>query len=173
MLDIARFVEYNINTNLVGVGMNINELNEKNVVDALELYKASTIDYNEYFGKKLVSYEDFTAKMLENEKNGDFCYLFYDKTSLLAMATIAKQRAEIDNLYVNFDLVDEYFGEKYLEFVIKQFSAISRVSVWVVSKDVKIMELIENYGFEYTGEQEYLSKEHCILRYKYVFRRKK
>lgn len=153
--------------------MNISEINERNVADALTLYKSATADYCDYFGKKLVSYDDFAEKMLKNEKDGDFCYLFYDKTTLLAMVTIAKQRAEIENLYVNFDVVDQYFGNKYLEFVIKQFSAISRVSVWVVSKDLKLIDLIESYGFEYTGEQEYLSKENYILRYKYIFKRKK
>lgn len=89
------------------------------------------------------------------------------------MATIEKSKAEIRNMYVNFDLVDEFFASKFLEFVIKQFSAITRVFVWVVSLDFKACEMLEDYGFEYTGEQEYICKEKNILKYRYLFKRKK
>lgn len=153
--------------------MNINELSEKNLHDAVQMYKTSVSAYAKFLPNGESSDEEIAQTFLDYENNGDFTYLFYDRGAPVAMATIEKSKAEIRNLFVNFDLIDEFFTTKYLEFIIKQFSAITRVFIWVVSLDTKACEMLEDYGFEYTGEQEYLSKENNILKFRYLFKRKK
>lgn len=153
--------------------MTISELTEKNVNDALALYKHSTKDYLDLTPRGLLSDEEICKMLLKGETEDDITYLFYDKGALLSMVTISKSKAEIFNLHVNFDLIDNYFPTRLLEFIIKQYSAISRVFIWVCSVNLKLCGMLEDYGFEYTGEQQYLNKDSNILRFRYVFRRKK
>ncbi len=153
--------------------MNINELSEKNLHEVVNFYKNATKDYFHLLPVKDCTNEELENMFLDGESEGDFTYLFTDKGSTLALVTCSKPKAEIVNMCVNFDLVDEGFTQKFLEFVIKQFSAITRVFIWVCSLDGKISEMLENYGFEYTGEQKYISKEHNLLQFRYVYKRKK
>lgn len=153
--------------------MNIVELSDKNLCDAIALYKFATKDYLNLTDQKDFSDEKIGNFLMQSVNDSGFTYLFYDKSVVIAMVTINKNSAEIENMFINYNLIDSYFSEKFLEFVIKQFSAISRVFVWVVSIDSKAIDMIEGYGFEYTGEQQYISKEDNVLRFRYLFRRKK
>lgn len=153
--------------------MNINELSEKNLRDAVQMYKLHTKDYFNYVHGSDFSDDDIADMLQDLDADGDFTYLFCDKGTTLAMLTVSKQRAEIINMFVNFSSCDEFFATKFLEFAIKQFSAITRVFIWVPSVHTSIQFMLEDYGFEYTGEQQYISKEHNLLKFKYVFKRKK
>ena len=153
--------------------MTISELSERNINDALSLYKLTTKDYLEKTPRGEWSDEEICQMLLDGTTDGDVTYMFSDKGVFLSMVTIAKAKAEIMNLHINFDLIDNYFPNRFLEFIIKQYSAISRVFVWVCSIDTKLCEVLEDYGFEYTGEQQYLNKESNVLRFRYVFKRKK
>lgn len=153
--------------------MNIFELSEKNLNDAVALYRNTTEKYLEYLSDHPLTDDEIGKMLMEYELRGDFTYVFYDRGNAIAMVSICKSSAEIANLHVNFDAVDPHFPDKFLEFVVKQFSTIVRVFTTVVSCDTKAVDLLEKYGFEYTGEQEYISKEKNVLRYRYVYKRKK
>ncbi len=151
--------------------MNVVELSEKNLPEAIRIYKKSKEPFFQALGKDLPSDE-----MVENEfyrYDTAITYLFMDKGTAHALITVNKDTARIENLCVDFIALDEQGLNKVLEFAIKQFSAITFVYVWVDSVDFATSEYVENYGFEYTGEQDYIDKEKFISKYKYVFRRKK
>lgn len=152
--------------------MNINELTDKNLSDAVLLYRIAVKNCPNYDACELGD-EEIAKKYKDAEYNGDYTYMFYDRGQPLAVVTVCKFLAEIQNMSINHSLVDKSFYDKFLEFVIKQFSAITRVFLWVLSVDISTSNMLEDYGFEYTGEQEYVSKEHNILRFKYVYKRKK
>ena len=152
--------------------MTIFELSEKNIGDAVALYKTTTESYSDYLPNPPTD-EEIAEKLFSFERRGDFTYLFYDKGVIVAMISVCKTVGEVENIHVNFPLVESSFPAKFLEFAVKQLSNFPRIGTTVVSTDSCAVEMLEKYGFEYTGEQEYISKEHNVLRYKYVCKRKK
>ena len=152
--------------------MNIVELNEKNLTEALKVFKRVQTPFFEQLSTDVP--EDSAIKNRFYGTDGDgITYLFTEKGSCNGLVTIDKSVAEIKNLSLDFDVLGEADLNKILEFTLKQFSAITLVFVWVNSLDSSVLDLIENYGFEYTGEQDYLNKDKFISNYRYVFRRKK
>jgi len=152
--------------------MNIVELSEKNMNEAVKVYKRVQLPLYEQLVKQLP--EDNVIKKDFYGSEGDgITYLFTEKGNCNGLVTIDKPTAEIKNLSLDFDNLSQSDLNKILEFTLKQFSAISLVFLWVNSLDNSVMDLIEQYGFEYTGQQDYLNKDKFISNYKYVFRRKK
>ena len=152
--------------------MNVVEVTEKNLREAIELYKRSKAEFfsaidtpmkdDEALGEELMGYE-----------TGALSYVLADKGKAYALFTSDKDAAELSNLCIDYNAVDEAARERFLEFAIKQFSSITFVFTWADSLDDKLVDVLEGYGFEYTGEQYYLDKNKSVLRYHYVYRRKK
>ena len=152
--------------------MNIVELNERNLNDALKVYKKVRMPYYEQLSLSVP--EDNVIKNGFYGSNGEgITYSFTEKGSCNGLVTIDKAVAEIKNLSLDFTALSALDLNKILEFTLKQFSAISLVFIWVNSLNTEVIDLIEGYGFEYTGEQEYVDKERFISDYKYVYKRKK
>ena len=152
--------------------MNIVELNEKNLNDALNVYKKTKARYFEALGKDLP--DDKTIEdSLYCDETGAITFLFVEKSVVYGLVTVNKSTAEIENLCIDFAIADDSVKQRMLEFAIKQFSTITLVFVWADSTATDVSDLLESYGFEYTGEQDYIDKQRGISRNKYVFRRKK
>ena len=149
--------------------MNIVELSEKNIVEAKGLFVLAKRSFYEALGQDVESADFESALKIEDAST----YMLADKGVYQALVTVNKSASTIENLWINFDIVEEQYLSKFLEFVIKQFSAITLVFYWVDSTDDKVTHLIEDYGFEYTGEQNYVNKENNLLSYRYVYKRKK
>lgn len=152
--------------------MNIVEVSEKNVKEAIELFKRS----------KSALYEAISAPMKEDSlieedllgyETGAISYVLSDKGRAYVLFTIDKDNAELSNFCVDKKAVDAAAMERCLEFAAKQFSSLTFVFTWVDSLDVTLSDFLEAFGFEYTGEQNYLDKEKLVLRFRYVYRRKK
>ena len=152
--------------------MNIVELNEKNLTEALKVFKRIRAPYYEQTFKDCP--DDDAIKDSFYGAGGDgITYVFTEKGSCNGLVTIDKSVAQIKNLSFDFSALADADLTKILEFTLKQFSAITLVFIWVSSLETEVIDLLENYGFEYTGEQDYIDKERFISNYKYVFRRKK
>lgn len=152
--------------------MNIVELNEKNLSDALDIYKRTKAEYFVAVGKAIP--DDKTIEdSLYCDETGALTFLFVEKGAVYGLVTVNKSTAEIENFCVDFSIADESVKQRMLEFSIKQFSTITLVFIWVDSISSALSDMLESYGFEYTGEQDYIDKQRGISRYKYVFRRKK
>ncbi len=149
--------------------MNIVELSEKNIVEAKGLFVLAKRSFYEALGQDVESADFESALKIEDAST----YMLADKGVYQALVTVNKSASTIENLWINFDIVEEQYLSKFMEFVIKQFSAITLVFYWVDSTDDKVTHLIEDYGFEYTGEQNYVNKENNLLSYRYVYKRKK
>ncbi len=151
--------------------MNIVELSEKNISEAKSLFVLAKRSFYQALGEDVeaVPFE----KVLKTDDDSVSTYMLADKGVYQALVTINKPASRIENLWINFDLVEEQYLSKFMEFVIKQFSAITLVFYWVDSTDDKTTHLIEDYGFEYTGEQNYVNKENNVLSFRYVYKRKK
>lgn len=149
--------------------MNIVELSEKNIVEAKGLFVLAKRSFYEALGQDMESADFESALKIEDAST----YMLADKGVYQALVTVNKSASTIENLWINFDIVEEQYLSKFMEFVIKQFSAITLVFYWVDSTDDKVTHLIEDYGFEYTGEQNYVNKENNLLSYRYVYKRKK
>ena len=152
--------------------MNVVEVSEKNLHEALEFYKRDRADFYSALGKALPDDDKLEIDLLGYE-TGAISYILSDKGKAYALFTTDKDSAEISNLCVDLSVLDRSIVTKTLEFAIKQFSSITLVYVWVDSLNGSISEILEDFGFEYTGEQNYLDKEKSILNFRYVFRRKK
>lgn len=151
--------------------MNIVEISEKNLQEAKNLFYYAKSNFYEAMGMDIQA--ESIDKVLKLGSDSVTNYLLSDKGVFQALVTVNKPTATIDNLFVNFDIIEEQYLSKFMEFVIKQFSAITLVFYWVDSLDEKMTALIENYGFEYTGEQSYIDKEKNILAFRYMYKRKK
>ena len=152
--------------------MNIVEVSEKNLREAIDIYKRDRAEFYAALSKEFPSDESLETELLGYE-TGAISYILSDKGKAYALFTTDKDSAEISNLCIDIDLLDAPVITKALEFAIKQFSAITLVFIWVDSLNGRISEILEDFGFEYTGEQNYLDKEKSILEFRYVFRRKK
>ncbi len=152
--------------------MTIVELNEKNFSDALNFLKKERGALCEEMECSLP--EDAEIELSFRGKSGEgITYLFLEKGNCNALVTVDKPNCEIQNFIIDFKAVNKTNLQKILEFTLKQFSAVTLVFIWVNSLEKELLDLIENYGFEYTGEQDYINKEKFISRYKYSFRRKR
>ena len=152
--------------------MTIVELNEKNFNDALNFLKKEMGALCEEMESSLP--EDAEIQSSFRGKSGDgITYLFLEKGNCNALVTVDKPSCEIQNFAIDFKVVNKTNLQKILEFTLKQFSAVTLVFIWVNSLEKELLDLIEAYGFEYTGEQDYINKERFISRYKYSFRRKR
>ena len=151
--------------------MNIVELSEKNLFEAVSLFRVAKGSFYEALGQD-PSDVDVRKMLLEDDPNS-FSYMLSDKGVFGGLVTVNKPQAEIKNLWLNYDLLEEGAFQKLMEFAIKQFSAITLVYFWIDSVDGKLAEVLEDYGFEYTGEQDYVDKEKNLLKFKYMFKRKK
>ncbi|MBQ3495505.1 MAG: hypothetical protein IKC33_03960 [Clostridia bacterium] len=151
--------------------MNIVELSEKNFSEAVTLFRLANKDF--YTARELEINDVDVRKILFGGSENSFTYLLSDKGMYQGLVTVNKPDAEIKNLWLNYSIIDQPCILKLLEFSIKQFSAITLVYIWLNSTDLDTQGVVEDYGFEYTGEQDYIDKEKNILRYKYVFKRKK
>lgn len=151
--------------------MNIVELSEKNILEAKNLFLLSKSDFYQALGKNIEEVDLNTVLKVNDDTVGT--YMLADKGVYQCLVTVNKPTATIENLWINFDIIDEQYLNKFMEFVIKQFSAITLVFIWVDSLDEKLTNMLENYGFEYTGEQNYLLKDKNLLAFRYMYRRKK
>ncbi len=152
--------------------MTIVELNEKNFSDALNFLKRERGVLCEEIGCSLP--DDSEIELSFRGKSGDgITYLFLEKGNCNALVTVDKPSCEIQNFAIDFKAINKTNLQKVLEFTLKQFSAVTLVFIWVNSLEKELLDLIENYGFEYTGEQDYINKERFISKYKYSFRRKR
>ncbi len=151
--------------------MNIVELSEKNINEAINVFRNSKKDFYLALGTE-VDDETIRAHLIGDE-NASITYLLTDKGTCQGVVTVNKSKAEIENFCLNYQIIAESSIIKLMEFAIKQFSAITYVLIWIDSTDTQTAEVIENYGFEYTGEQDYVDKERNILKFKYYFKRKK
>ena len=152
--------------------MNIVELNEKNLPEALRVYKKFQAEVCEQTGAALP--EDGEIEESFYGSNGEgITYTFLEKGNCFGLVTIDKAVAEIKNLTVDFSLLSKSDLMRVTEFTLKQFSAITLVFVWVSSLQTELMDFLEEYGFEYTGQQDYLDKAKYIQNYRYVYKRKK
>lgn len=152
--------------------MTIVELNEKYLGEALNFFKRERGVVCAEIGTELP--EDSQIKEGFYGKSGEgITYLFLEKGNCNAIITVDKPSCEICNLIIDFNAMSAPNIQKLLEFTLKQFSAVTLVFFWVTSTETKLLDLIEDYGFEYTGEQDYIDKQRFISRYKYSFRRKR
>lgn len=151
--------------------MNILELTERNVAEARNLFMLAKGGFYEAIGQDVADVD--IEKVLKLDDDTVTTYLLVDKGVYQSLVTVNKPTSTIDNFWVNFDIVDEQYLSKFMEFVIKQFSAITLVFLWVDSTDDKLAALVEDYGFEYTGEQNYIDGEKNILNFRYVYKRRK
>ena len=151
--------------------MNIVELSEKNISEAITLFRLANKDF--YAARELDVNDVDVRAMLFGGSEFSFTYLLSDKGMYQGLVTVNKPDAEIKNLWLNYSIIDQPCILKLLEFSIKQFSAITLVYICLNSTDFDTQSVVEDYGFEYTGEQDYIDKERNLLRYKYVFKRKK
>ncbi|MBO4572756.1 MAG: hypothetical protein J5762_03200 [Clostridia bacterium] len=152
--------------------MNIVELNEKNLGEALRIFKKTKAEYYEAVGEEIPS-DSVIGEGFRGVSGEGITYLFTEKGVCNALVTIDKPIAEIRNFSIDFSALGEADLTKILEFTVKQFSAITLVFIWITSLDNAVMDLIEGFGFEYTGEQDYIDKDKFLSAYKYVYRRKK
>lgn len=152
--------------------MNIIELNERNYPEALRAYKKARVCYCETLGIDMPDDETIRKSFYGTTGEG-ITYLFTEKGTANGLVTIDKASQEIKNLSLDFAALSKPDLNKILEFTLKQFSAIALVFVWVSSLSGDVISLIEEYGFEYTGEQGYVDKDKFISDYKYVYRRKR
>lgn len=152
--------------------MNIIEVSEKNVKEAIDLFKRSKAALYEAISTPMKDDSALEEELLGYE-TGAISYVLSDKGKAYALFTIDKDDAELSNLCIDGKVVDAQTMEKCLEFAAKQFSSITFVFTWVDSLDVILSEYLESFGFEYTGEQDYLDKEKFLSRFRYVYRRKK
>ncbi len=151
--------------------MNIVELSEKNLAEAKNLFYLAKGDFYKALDEDIASAD--LNKVLKTDEDSANTYMLADKGVYQCLVTVSKPLSSIVNLWINFDLVEEQYLSKFMEFVIKQFSAITLVFFNVDSTDYKTTHLIEDYGFEYTGEQHYVDKEKNLLTFRYVYKRKK
>ena len=152
--------------------MNIVELNEKNLPEAIRTFKRLNAPIFEQISVEMP--DDGAIESSFYGSNGEgITYVFTEKGNCNGLVTIDKADAQIKNFSLDLGVLGANELNKILEFTLKQFSAITLVFIWVNSINVPLAEVIENYGFEYTGEQDYIDKERFISDYKYVFRRKK
>ncbi len=152
--------------------MNIVELNEKNLNEALRIFKSTKTEYYKAVDEQMPA-DEVIAEGFRGVSGEGITYLFTEKGVANGLVTIDKPIAEIKNFSIDFTALSKADLTKILEFTVKQFSAITLVFIWVTSIDGAVMELIEDFGFEYTGEQDYIDKAKFLSAYKYVFRRKK
>ena len=152
--------------------MNVVEVSEKNLKDAIEIYKRLTAPLYEAVPMPVPDDNELESILMGYE-SGAISYMLADKGKAYALFTVNKDNAEIENFCVDDSACGDSAINKTLEFAIKQFSAITLVFTWVDSLNTKLSEILENYGFEYTGEQDYLNKDKFISRFHYVYRRKK
>ena len=152
--------------------MTIVELNEKNFNEGLNFLKREKGALCNEIGIALAEDSELIASFRGKSGEG-LTYLFLEKGNCNAIVTVDKPSCEIQNLAVDFNAMGKANLQKLLEFTLKQFSAVTLVFIWVTSLEKELMELIEAYGFEYTGEQDYIDKDKFISRYKYSFRRKR
>lgn len=151
--------------------MNIVELSEKNIAEAKNLF---VIAKGEFFNAMDRDAEIIDiGQYLLPQSDSFVTYMLADKGVYQSLVTLNKSTATIENLWINFGIAEDMYLSKFLEFAIKQFSAQPLVFYWVESTDEKVTRLIENYGFDYTGEQAYVDKERNISKFRYVYRRKK
>ena len=88
--------------------MNIVELNEKNLNDALNVYKKTKARYFEALGKDLP--DDKTIEdSLYCDETGAITFLFVEKSVVYGLVTVNKSTAEIENLCIDF-AIDRRFG---------------------------------------------------------------
>lgn len=152
--------------------MNIVELSDKYLGEAIKIYKKTKADFYQAIGKEMPSDEEIT-RMLYGEETGSISFVFVEKAVTYGLVTVNKATAEIENLCIDFSIGTGAIRQRILEFSIKQFSTITLVFIWTDTTEVALANLLEEYGFEYTGEQDYINKTSSISKYKYVFRRKK
>ncbi len=151
--------------------MNIVELSEKNIQEATNLFVLAKQDFYQAIGKDINSVN--VEEVLKVSDETVTTYLLADKGVYQSLVTVNKPTSTIDNLWINFDIIEEQYLSKFMEFVIKQFSAITLVFLWVDTTDEKLTHMVEDYGFEYTGEQNYIDGEKNILNLRYVYKRRK
>ena len=152
--------------------MNVVEVCERNLKEAVDLYKRTKAEYFSTIGAKMKEDSALEDELLGYE-TGSISYVLADKGKAYALFTVDKENAELANLCVDHQIVDRAAMERCLEFAVKQFSSITFVFTWADSLDASLSNSLEDFGFEYTGEQNYLDKEKTILRFRYVYRRKK
>ena len=152
--------------------MNVVEVCERNLKEAVDLYKRTKAEYFSTIGAKMKEDSALEDELLGYE-TGSISYVLADKGKAYALFTVDKENAELANLCVDHQIVDRAAIERCLEFAVKQFSSITFVFTWADSLDASLSNSLEDFGFEYTGEQNYLDKEKTILRFRYVYRRKK
>lgn len=152
--------------------MNIVELNEKNLGEAISLYKRTKAELYNALCREMPSDAEIEEN-LSGRNSGAITFLFVEKSVTYGLVTVNKASQEIENLCIDFALCNADVKQRILEFSIKQFSTITLVFVWVDSTEGLVSELISDYGFEYTGVQDYIDKQKSISRYKYFFKRKK
>ena len=152
--------------------MNIVELNEKNLNEALKVFKRIKTPYFNDIGAEIPSDEAVIGSFRGASGDG-ITYVFTEKGNCFGLVTVDKSVAEIKNLTMDLNSLSSSDRTRIIEFTLKQFSSITLVFIWVSSLDTAISSLLEDYGFEYTGEQDYINKDRFISNYKYVFRRKK
>lgn len=152
--------------------MNVVEVCEKNLREALDIYKRERADFFTALNLSMPDDEKLETEFLGYE-TGAISYILSDKGKAYALFTTDKDNAEISNLCFDLNSLEKNTITRALEFAIKQFSAITLVFIWVDSLNQKLSDVLEDFGFEYTGEQNYLDKEKGILNFRYVFRRKK
>ena len=152
--------------------MNVVEVCERNLKEAVDLYKRTKAEYFSTIGAKMKEDSALEDELLGYE-TGSISYVLADKGKAYALFTVDKENAELANLCVDHQIVDRAAMERCLEFAVKQFSSITFVFTWADSLDASLSNSLEDFGFEYTGEQNYLDKEKTVLRFRYVYRRKK
>jgi len=152
--------------------MNVVEVTEKNVREIVEFYKRCKADYFSAINSDGSSFDALCEELMGYE-SGAISYALVDKGKAYALFTCDKDSAELSNLCIDHSAIDGNTCKKLLEFAIKQFSSITFVFTWVDSLDSRLAETIEDFGFEYTGEQDYIDKERFLSRFRYVYRRKK
>ena len=152
--------------------MNIVELNERNLPEALRVYKKFQAEICEQTGRVLPEDSEIEDSFYGTNGEG-ITYTFLEKGNCFGLVTIDKATAEIKNLTMDFSLLSKSDLMRVTEFTLKQFSAITLVFVWVNSLQSELMNFLEDYGFEYTGQQDYLDKSKYIQNYRYVYKRKR
>ena len=152
--------------------MNIVELNEKNLTEALKTFKKFRNSFYSETGRDMPDDEQIKDDLF-GTYGDEITYVFTEKGNCFGLVTIDKPNAEIRNLTLDLNALEKDNLQKVLDFSLKQFSAISLVFVWVSSLDGDVIDVLETYGFEYTGEQDYIDKEKHISSYRYVYRRKR
>lgn len=152
--------------------MTIVEMNEKNFTEGLNFFKREKGALCKDIGIQLPEDSEISKGFYGKSGEG-ITYLFLEKGNCNALITVDKPNCTIESLIIDFNAMNSVNMQKLLEFTLKQFSAVTLVFLWVTSLEIKLLELIEQYGFEYTGEQDYIDKQRFISNYKYSFRRKK